>query len=823
MKKEQYFSDFSQPGAIERDGGKGFNLKELYQKGLRVPEGFILQTQFYRDHYPSPPDFDYDDDALLEEQCRLQHQRVLDISLPLEFLTQLSTLLGPFGAAARFAVRSSSSFEDLAGAAFAGQHDTYLNIAPEDVATYIRKCLASLWQRHAVLYRRHHRFEQQDASMAVVIQRMIRGRVAGVAFSIDPVSGNLCHALVEANWGIGESVVGGEAKTDSWVVHAKTNEIVERRITEKEFKDVAVERGIERVPLVGADRTIPCLNDEQIKVIVRQSQILLHLYGAPQDMEWVIDGDELYIVQCRPQTTIPPRLTRDESAERFPDPLTPLTWSYVQDAFNHSLEYSLQLMNLHLPTRPWFELVDHYVYGNQNAVELLALHRPIKATNFQELLEEVPALHERYRWVLDLPQRWMRDLDTYLLRIGKLDAKNLDVLDCEDFHQHFNELLELAKEYFQPNIAISMTQAFLTHTLFGVVKLLCQNESTAHDLFKQIIAVPETKTGQINRELYELAVLVRRTPALAELLAGPGSQKLEKIIEFPEFFERFQSFIRDFGHREIHFDYYHPTWAEAPEVVLDLIALTAGAADQPSPRAKERELRQTQQQATRRLFEATPVELHFFLQELIRLTLNFTFLDDLEHFQTTRLNLLARRAAGVFGRRLKSPALADPYDLFFLTRQEVQTISDFTLTDTLGTMIGERKQAFLAAQRQPPVWDLVDPVHDMVEDADTLRGVPGSPGQCQGEVYLVHGPQDFSGVPDGAILVARTTNPAWTPLFYKAKGIVTESGGPLSHGAVTARELGIPAVMSIRGCMTILQNGSRIQVNGRQGTVTRIA
>lgn len=823
MQEKEFFSHFSKPGAIETDGGKGFNLKQLTQQGVNVPEGFVLHADVYRDHYPAPLDFAYDKDEQLEEQCRSLRQKVLNTPLPADCRDQLHLLLESFGGAARFAVRSSSTFEDLAGAAFAGQHDTYLNVVATEVEAHIAKCLASLWQKHAVLYRHHHGFDQYRASMAVVIQRMIPGDVAGVAFSIDPVSGHPHLTLVEANWGLGESVVGGEAITDSWLVRTESGEIIERRVAEKEFKDVAMERGVERVALVGAERTAPCLSDDRILAVAGQAQALFKLYGAPQDMEWVIEGDILYVVQSRPQTTIPPRFTRDESAERFPDPVTPLTWSYIQDAFNHSLDYSLELMNLHLPTRPWFELINHYVYGNQNAVELLSLHRPIRAGNFVELLEELPTLHHRYRWVMDLPQRWMSALDRYLLRLGELRGRDLENLDCEGFQRYFVELFELARDYFRPNIAISMTQAFLTNTLSGIIQLLAGDPLAAHDLFKKIIAVPETKTGQINRELFGMATLVKGSASLTTLLGRGGKAALAGLPDHPEFADRFCRFIDDYGHREIHVDYYHPTWAEAPDVVLDLILLTAGAEDRYDPWLKERELRQVQQQATRQLFTNTPAELHYFLQELIRLTLNFTFLDDLEHFQTTRLNLLARRAAGCFGRKLqRANPLEDPYDIFFLTRREVETIRDFHLGDEQLWLIGERKRAFVQAGRQAPAWNLDETDVETDPGEGVLSGIPGSPGECRGTVYLVHGPQDFSGVPPGAVLVARTTNPAWTPLFYKARAVVTESGGPLSHGAVTARELGIPAVLSVRGCMTSLINGEQVVVNGRRGTITRL-
>lgn len=816
-----YLSRLNETPDASRDGGKGYNLKVLTQAGFNVPEAVIISAEFYSVHYPQPPQLSFHDEIVLAQQCERFRQKIFEQPLPKELEADIALFIKELGKESRFAVRSSSTFEDLAGAAFAGQHETFLNVSPEKINEKVRLCLSSLWSPHAVLYRNHQGFSQAEASMAVVIQRMIPGEAAGVAFSVDPVSGILKHVLIEGNFGVGESVVGGESITDSWVVDVQSKTIIDRRVHEKEYALVAVHEGLDKKILSDAEKDQPALTDEQIMEVAQTSRQLMGYYEVPQDMEWVYERGKLYLVQARPQTTIPPRFTRDESAERFPEPLTPLTWSYVQAAFNHSLEYSLNLMQISLPTRPWFDLKNGYVYGNQNAVHLLALNKPIKAGTFDELIKEIPRLRTKYQWVKELPVAWMRDLDRYLLRVGKLSHQPMGTFGCDDYKRYFKEIFVVANEYFQPNIAISMTQAFLTRVLLKLISLLVRDELQAHDLLKKIIAVSETKTGQINRELYGLSCMARNNIGLRQLLNGNKKDALQKLDEFPEFASRFRMFLDDYGHREINFDYYHPTWVEAPEVVLDLITLTANMEMKEDLVEKERQLRQQQLQATADLFDRTPKELHFLMQEVIRLTLNFTMLDDLEHFQTTRLNLLARRAVGRFGLVFKEKGeLDDPYDLFFLTREEIEQINDFHLPPQLKKMIQERKQAFLKAQKEEPAWSLNEETVKVVdEDPTHLRGIPGSAGECEGKVYLVRGVEDFSGMPEGAILVARTTNPAWTPLFYKAKGVITESGGPLSHGAITARELGLPAVMSVRQCLNRLKNGDKVRINGSQGMV----
>jgi len=539
----------------------------------------------------------------------------------------------------------------------------------------------------------------------------------------------------------------------------------------------------------------------------------------PEDVEWALVSNELYITQSRPQTKIPPHFTRAESAERFPEPLTPLTWSYVEEAFGISLEFSLRMMGVSLPARPWFALIDSYVYGNQNAVELLAQFRPLDMSSLKRLEEQVPEMQARFQWIVDLPQRWLRDLDVYLLNIGRLNSADFRRFDMPDFQQFSRELAETATEYFKPNIAISMTQALLTRTLFEYVLLLTGDVFRTQDTVKKLLASSGTKTGQINREIYHLAQTVQKQEDLLRLLEENPPDIMRRLEAFGDFMAEFKRFINNYGHREVTFDYYKPTWAEAPVVVLALIRLAAST-QMSDPAIKELDTRKTSTESLQEILGMTPESLRYFVNELVRLTAIFTWLDDLEHFQTTRLNLIVRKSIGSLGERfVQGGFIEDKYDLFFLEKPEIESLEDFVLQKSLIDVINKRKRNYRNAFKREPVWDLRNVDEIQSADEGVLKGVPGSPGVVEGQVYLVRGVEDFSGMPEGAIIVAQTTNPSWTPLFYRAKGLITESGGPLSHGAVTARELGLPAVMFIRNALRCFNNGDRVRLNGQRGEV----
>lgn len=285
---------------------------------------------------------------------------------------------------------------------------------------------------------------------------------------------------------------------------------------------------------------------------------------------------------------------------------------------------------------------------------------------------------------------------------------------------------------------------------------------------------------------------------------------------------KIQAFLARHGHRELDFDAYQPTWIEAPHTVLDQLRLLASREDEDRI-GHERDQKIAQVAMEHRVLAEAPEELRYLVHEVIRLARVYTALDDLEHYQTTRLTLPFRRGLRELGERLvERGVLAECMDIFFVPFKTLDAAIRSSDLSAIPAAVSQHKAGYLAARAKAPDWvygesAVIDPA-----DERDLTGLGGSPGVVEGEVFLVHGPEDFAHFPKDAILVARTTNPAWTPLFYQARGVITESGGPLSHGAVTARELGLPAVMSVRHVLQRLQNGDRVRVDGAQGRIQRL-
>lgn len=830
-----YTLAFQEPPAtrLEFSGGKGSNLALLTQRGFPVPPGFIVSAQAYHDFMAGAgdllrgvDDFPFDDPGALRTASDKLRLALEGLALPPSVADEVRARLAAFPAGQAFSVRSSSTMEDLASAAFAGQHETFLNcMGPEQIIEKIKACFLSLWADRAIAYRHQQHFDHSLAAMAVVVQQMVQCEVAGVGFSVNPVSGNLREMIFDANFGLGESVVSGEGEVDHFTVDRASRTVLSTTIAQKSRKITGTEGGTREILLSAEEGGKSCLDDAQLALL---ADLLLKVeasYRFPQDIEWGFENGKLYLLQSRPITIIPPRWTRDESAERFPNVITPLTWDFVESGFHRSLNYSFHLMGFPPFNGKWFGMHGQYIYGNQNAVELYGRRAPFMVRNLEELRAAIPAIREQYQWVQELPVIWMRDLDHYLISIGRFQAEPLKPKSLREVWEFVLAVNEHGAEYFLPNIAISITHGTIYHLLHGLLKITFGVEAAA-SLFDRLMAFCETKTGVINKELFELATMVRGHAALKALFDGNSSRDIidrQMLGKFPEFQTRLQKFLRDHGHREVDFDAYSATWLELPWVVLDNVRLILQTPMDTAPGAKERDLKIRMQQAELELFQKLPSDLHFFFAEILRLARVYTSLDDLEHYQTTRLTLPLRRGLREIGERLvERGVLPEPMDIFF---GRMEQISRAIHTDTpaaweeFSKTIRAQKETYLAAKARTPEWILGESKGEEPADGDFLSGLAGSAGQAEGPVFLVLGPEDFANFPKGAVLVARTTNPTWTPLFYSAVAVITESGGPLSHGAVTAREMRIPAVMSVKNSLTRLKNGQHVRVDGTQGKV----
>jgi pyruvate,water dikinase len=824
-------------GDAARAGGKGASLSMMARAGFRVPEGVVVTSACYRACVEGWPEFEARVGALpagagatpeeLRTACAALREDLVARGLPATVERELRRALAPIVDGARVSVRSSATLEDLAGAAFAGQHDTFLGVVGmQAVLEHISRCWASLWEDRAVRYRHEKGFGVLEADMAVVVQRMVDAEVAGVAFSMNPITGETDCVLVTGAWGLGETVVSGEGEIDQWVLDKATGRTIELHLGCKAYEIAQAPTGGTETRAVSEERkAAPCLDDAQLADLAELARRVERHYAFPQDLEWAVSDGTLFLLQSRPITEFPARWTRQESAERFPNPITPLTWDFTTVGFHRSLAHSLELMGVPAFDGEWFTRLDGYIYGNQTAVEVFAAGHRVAFDDLNDLAARVPEMGTLYRWVQELPVHWARDLDYYLLELGRLGSRSLATLSIEELWEHALEIDRVGTEYFLPNIAISITQGLLHRLLFQLVAHAVGPED-APSVYDGLTCFCETKTGLVNSDLFRLAILARDSEDLREHLIERDRRELVEsgaLDRFSEFSTAFRRFLAIHGHREVDFDAYHPTWAGQPWVVLEnlrLLLLRDGLAD---PGVKDQELRARQHSTEQSFLARVPEPLRTFAMEVVRLARAYTALDDLEHYQTTRLTPPFRASLVEIGARLADQGVfAEPADVFFLRRASLEGVIRGSITsEDARTEAADAKAAYRRQLETSPPFRHGEE-DEAVSAGDEMRGLPGAPGVAQGPVCLVRSADDFGRFQPGSVLVARTTNPAWTPLFYSAVAVVTESGGPLSHGAVTAREFRIPAVMSLRGALDRLESGRPVKVDGTRGIVSLV-
>lgn len=791
---------FNHPQAslVNLSGGKGASLARSLAAGFPVPPGAIVTAEAYRKWSNHPV-------------------------LPAELCDELRAWLALQPASMTFAVRSSATAEDGHQHAFAGQHETFLNVPAEEVPRRILECWHSRDGERAVTYRRQAGLRDDEVQMAVVLQWMIPAETAGVGFCLDPIHGRTDVFSIDAAPGLGETVVSGTYPTDHFLIDRNTGAIVSSHIAHKDRHLGLGRSGTEE--FATKDPVAPACNAEQLRQLAALLRRVETHYGFPQDIEWAFHDRQLYLLQSRPITRIPEHWTREESAERFPNPISRLNWELTEEGFHRSLTFSFRLMGLPCYTGKWFARFDQYIYGQQTAVELYArfARQLIPEISPETLPESLSKIRAKFGWVTELPSLWWRDFDTYLLQLGATET--LPPPSCpKEAWKRIRTLQKIGSDYFQPNIAISITQRTLVQLLHHLLRFLTSSAPSKIDvnqLHADLLAWCDTKTSRVNQDLWELAQSIRRSVHRERFLTQGGEALLGSDWPHtePEAYARLQSILTVHGHREWDFDPYIAPWRETPALVLEMVR---GLVERDiSPNEEARSARVRMQAAERVVMQHCPETAQFFVFELIRLARSYTSLDDIEHYQTLRLNLPMRRALRDLGSLLQAKDIvSEPLDVSFASCSWIEKYLDNEISaEELAKEIAAEKQRYQIAYHQ-------NPIHDRnasgPRPTGVLQGIPGSPGIARGRVQHVRSQQDFASFTSGSILVARTTNPAWTPLFFRASAVVTECGGPLSHGAVTAREIGIPAVMAIPDVFNTLPDGIEVTVNGTEGHVAPV-
>lgn len=843
----RHFSEISETD-LPYVGGKGLNLGKLTRAGFHVPQGFCVTTDAYR----------FSVQNLSEQSADAINALVLAPELIASIQAAHEKLQ-----TATVAVRSSATAEDLAEASFAGQQDTFLNVASDEFLDALKACWASLWSERAVAYRETQGIADDGLAMAVVIQEMCEADVSGVLFTVSPLRADV--AIVESNWGLGESVVSGAITPDSFHISRETGEVLDRSIATK--REMVTDAGIRQVP--DDQQEIPSLTDAQLQVLTQLGARVETLYGQPMDIEWALSDDRFVLLQARHITT-PSSSTTSASPTRKVD----------KEAVEKLRQKEIQRLET---------LAEPHgtVWGHYNLAEVLPAPLPMTWTIIKDFMSGTGGLGEAYRGLGFHPSENVESKGILDLICGRIYV-NLNreaelYFDGFPFAHDFNALKQNPQQamYAQAQTDIKRSTASFWLKLPRHIVRMSSAEMRLRrmrsdfdqvltvDVFPAFQAEVEAERDLSYTELSDAELVskfeVWRAKTLddfapkaltATLLAGFSLQRLEAALQkcvdetaaktltsrlisglsgnlTVETNEKLRQvatgdfaltdFLKNYGHRAVgEFELAVPRWREDTTYLEQVIAsLQQGASETGGQQHFER---QTEQHASaeRELSELLGDKAS--LRKQIESELDFT-----RRYMPFRETAKFYLMLGYEQIRRALLELDDRYELeggiFYLLPDELgRLIAGDDFGDTIAARRAERE---LMLQIELPDVIFSDSLANIgapesTEVAETYIGIGVSAGITQGKACVLLSPSDVRPSDRGYILVCPSTDPAWTPLFFHAAGLVMERGGILSHGAVVAREYGVPAVVNIPNATRNFVNGQLLRVDGNQGTVSRV-
>ena len=872
-------------GGLQELGGKAFALLRLEQAGLPVPPWFaIAPTAFAASlSREQAAALRAGDDQGLGAQLR-------SLKPAEEIQREVQDALRDIGEnGGRFAVRSSAVDEDGSQHSFAGQFDTFLFVDPIDLDSKVAGVWRSAFSERIMEYRRQHGLTYSAPAVpAVLVQKMVKADVAGVAFSADPVSGRRSLSIVSAVPGLGTALVGGLAAADVYKVD-RTGKIVDRVIAAKNIAhrfDPRADEGVSEVRLAEADSLKPAMSDEQAVAVAELARRATRAFGRPQDIEWAIEGGRLYLLQSRPITALD-HLADPEGVlnlwdnsnitESYNGVTTPLTFSFARHVYEGVYQQFCVIMRVPrakiAANKQTFSrmlgLIQGRVYYNLlNWYRVLALLPGFTLNRrFMEQMmgvrESLPGDVASQLEHAGTQERLVDALRTMRMIFGLAGS----YLTLDDQISRFYVRLKEALAPPQPPFAEMRLDELVLHYYKLEDRLLSRwdaplvNDFFAmifHGVFRKLAArwcgdangmlANDAIRGQSDIISLEPAARVREMarvagahPALVVALReAPAASAISVIRQYPEFSTLFDAYLDKFGDRcleELKLE--SETLHEDPVVLLRNVGemARAGTPEPPTASQSEAPSAEKSEQKMRAALANSPVRrvvLFWVMRQARKLVGNRENL----RFERTRLFGTIRRLFLEAGRRLQAIGkLDEARDIFYLELSEILAFNDGTAATTdLRTLAAVRKREFIAYREGPAPAERFEtrgPVYHAQNyrpsaatqpskaEGEERIGLGCCPGLVRGTARVVRDPKQ-ARLNSGCILVADHTDPGWIMLFPSASGLLVERGSLLSHSAIVARELGIPAVISIPGLLDWLQDGDEVELNGASGVVRRL-
>jgi phosphoenolpyruvate synthase/pyruvate phosphate dikinase len=849
-------------------GGKGANLGELSRiKGIQVPEGFCVTTEAYKKITENNQELN----SLLDELTRLkaeERENISEISakirmaierIPIskDIAEEIAGYLAKFGEKDAFAVRSSATAEDLPTASFAGQQDTYLNIiGKEAILKHISKCWASLFTDRAVIYRMQNGFDHSKVHLSVVVQKMVFPQAAGILFTADPVTSNRKVLSIDASFGLGEAMVSGLVNADIYKVC--NGRVIDKKISTKKLAIYALKDGGTKEQEIEPERqTRQALTDEQILQLERIGRKIEEHFGHPQDIEWCLVDDTFYIVQSRPITTLYPIPEANDQENHV----------YVSVGHQQMMTDAMKPLGLSfflLTTPALMRTAGGRLFvdvapmlaspvGRETLINVLGKSDPLIKEAFTTIIE-------REDFIKSLP------VDKKELGTGKsnkaVPPANYQVLNdydptiVSDLIRSNQTAIEALKQNIQTKSGSDLFDFILEDIQqlkktnsesqsFGVIMTGMNasswinekmnewlGEKNAADILSQ--SAPNNITSEMGLELLNVADVIRPYPEVIEYLQHVKDDNfLDELIQFDggqETRDAIDAYLNKYGMRcagEI--DITKTRWSEKP---ITLVPMILNNIKNFEPNAGNRKFEQGRQEALKKEQELLGrlkqlpdgEEKAKETKRMIDLVRNLSGYREYPKYGIVNRYFAYKQALLKEAERLvQANVIHEKEDIYYLTFEELREVVRTNKLDY--QIISKRKDEYKLYEKLTPPRVITSDGEIIAGKykrenlpAEAIVGLAVSSGVIEGRARVILNMED-ADLEDGDILVTSFTDPSWTPLFVSIKGLVTEVGGLMTHGAVIAREYGLPAVVGVENATRLIKDGQRIRVNGTDGYV----
>ena len=841
-------------------GGKGAHLGELSRvEGVRVPAGFCVTTDAFRlimttapglnDHLERLSRLNPGDREAIGALSAQIRQTIEGTVVPGDVAAAITHSVTRLGGQAAWAVRSSATAEDLPTASFAGQQDTYLNVVgPAAVLQHVRRCWASLFTERAVTYRMQNCFGHRKIYMAVVVQQMVFPQAAGVLFTADPVTSNRKVVSIDASFGLGEALVAGLVNAD--VYQVRDGEIAAKAVATKKLAIRALPAGGTREVAIEPERQQqPALTDAQIVRLAQLGRRIEAHFGHPQDIEWCLADGEFQVVQSRPITTL------------FPIPAASDHENHVYISVGHQQMMTDAMKSLGLSVwqlttpRPMSEA------GGRLFVDVTQrLGSPASRAAFLKLLgRSDPLIESALQTVLDrgdfipaLPDEGPGEMAVYsapavietdpAIPAGLVERSQDSIATLKRDIQKKSgpELLDFILADIQELKRILFDPQSLQVILAGMQAAwsLAEDleawlgEKNAVDTLTQ--SVPHNVTSEMGLALLDVADVIRPHPDVVAFLQHADREdfldELPALAGGREARDAIQAYLDKYGMRCVgEIDITKPRWSERPTTLVPMILgniknFEPGAGRRRFEQGRENARKKEQELLTRlRALPDGEPKAEQAKRMIDRIRTFAGYREYPKYGMVSRYFVYKQALLGEAERLVQAGVLGEREDIFHLRFGELHDVARTDHVDD--QLIRERKDAFRSYQALTPPRVLTsdgEAVEGTYRRADVpagaLTGLPVSGGTAEGRarVILDMAEAEFEA---SDILVTAYTDPSWTPAFVAIKGLVTEVGGLMTHGAVIAREYGLPAVVGVEHATRLIRDGQHIRVHGTGGYV----